>query len=551
VVSKGKPGSPRFPAILGDPIRNRGVAFSAGQRDVLGLTGRLPPAVLTLDEQSEWAYRQLTAQPAGRARNLFLERLHDRNETLFFKLLSDHLAELLPVVDHQAAGGYPDEYWCPRGIYLSIRRPGDIGTSLATLGLGASDVDVVVCSDGEQIPGIGDGGGGSIRMAVATLATYTAGAGIHPDRVVPVSLDTGTDNQALGGDPFYLGNRQARSRGQEYDAFLGRYVEAVSAQFPQAMLHFEAFSAGNARHILHAHGQHRRIFSNDRQGTGAVVLAAVYAASRVTGIPMKHQEVVVWGAGAAGAGLADQLRVAMIIDGATDEQARSQIWLVGPHGPLFDDTGDVRDFQRGYAKPRSAARWASGPGPVDLADTIAGVAPTILLGASAAGGTFTQPVIQAMCRGTSRPVILPISVADTATEATPSDIIAWSGGKALVASRVPAGPVDYDGTTFTIGQATEALVYPGLGLGIIVSRASRVTPHMLQAAAAAVAEQADASQPGAPLLPGLQDLRACSALVAEAVVRAAVTDQVASYNPTNLPQAVHDAMWRPGYPDIG
>jgi malate dehydrogenase (oxaloacetate-decarboxylating) len=241
----------------------------------------------------------------------------------------------------------------------------------------------------------------------------------------------------------------------------------------------------------------------------------------------------------------------MTADGATDEQARSQIWLAGPHGLLFDDTAGLRDFQRDYARQRSATPWASRPGPVGLAEVIERVAPTILLATSAAAGTFTRQIIQAMCRGTSRPLILPISTAAAATGAAPAEIIAWSDGKALVATGIPAGPVDYDGTTFTIGQASNVLAYPGLGLGVIVSQAARVTPRMLQAAAAAVAEQAGASQPGAPLLPGLQDLRACAAAVAEAVVRAAVADQVARDNPTNLSQAIRGAMWQPAYPDAG
>jgi malate dehydrogenase (oxaloacetate-decarboxylating) len=240
----------------------------------------------------------------------------------------------------------------------------------------------------------------------------------------------------------------------------------------------------------------------------------------------------------------------MRADGATDEQARSQIWLADTDGLLFDDRDDLRDFQRDYAKQRSALPWASGPGPVTLADIIEGVAPTILLGTSAVRGTFTQEVIQAMGQATRRPVILPISAPAAAIQPMPSDIIAWSHGQALVAAATPAGPVEYRGTTFTIGQLNNVLVYPGLGLGITVSRASRVTPHMLQAAAIAVAEQIDTSQPGAPLLPGTQHLRATSALVAEAVVHAAVADQVAAYHPTNVTRAVHDAMWRPAYPDI-
>jgi malate dehydrogenase (oxaloacetate-decarboxylating) len=549
-----KPAPPRFPAILADAARNRGAAFSAQERDALGLTGRLPPAVLTLNEQSQRAYAQLESQPDILPRSVFLERLQDRNETLYFKLLSDHLAELLPVIEgcaaDEAIGRYPDEYGSPRGIYLSVDRPGDIEKSFATLGLGAGDVDVIVCSDAEQ-PDIGDRRGGGMRTATGKLAAYTAGAGIHPHQVIPVSLDAGTDNEKLLSDPFYLGNRHARRRGQDYDAFIEQYVQTVSALFPDALLHFAGLSPEDARKVLRTYGHRYRVFTSGVQGTGAVVLAAVYAAIRVTGIPMKHQELVVYGAGAEGVGLADQLRAAMIADGATDEQARSQIWLADAHGLLFDDMDELRDFQRDYAKQRSGARGASGPGPVSLADIIESVAPTVLVGASAVGGTFTREVVQAMCQVTRRPLILPLSAPAAAIEARPADIIAWSGGKALVATGLQADPVECEGTTFTVGQLNDVLVYPGLGLGIIASRAARVTPRMLQAAAAALAEQVDASQLGAPLLPGIHGLRASSALVAEAVVRAAVADQVAVFNPTNPTQAVHDAMWRTAYPDVG
>jgi malate dehydrogenase (oxaloacetate-decarboxylating) len=519
---------------------------------VLGLTGRLPPAVLTLDEQSRRAYTQLQSQPASSTRKVFLELLHDRNETVFFKVLSDHLAELLPLIDgrvaDETAGPYPYEYGHPRGIYLSIDWPGDIEKSFATLGLGAGDVDVIVCSDAGRVPVARGEGGGGLRTAAGKAAIYTAAAGIRPGRVIPVSLDTGTDNEALRSDPFYLGNRHARRRGPDYDEFIDRYIQTVSVLFPGALLHFTGFSTGNARKIVQAYGYGYRVFSDDVQGTGAAVLAAVYAATRVTGIPMKHQELVVCAAGADGIAIAGQVRAAMTGDGATDEQARSQIWLAGPHGLLFDDTAGLRDFQRDYARQRSSTPWASRPGPVGLAEVIERVAPTILVATSAAGGTFTRQIIQAMCQATSRPLILPISAA---TGAAPADIIAWSDGKALVATGIPAGPVEYDGTTFTIGHASNVLAYPGLGLGVIVSQATRVTPRMLQAAAAAIAEQAGTSQPGAPLLPGVQDLRACAVVVAEAVVRAAVTDQVATDNPTDLTQAIRGAIWQPAYPDAG
>jgi malate dehydrogenase (oxaloacetate-decarboxylating) len=514
--------TPRTHSILDDRGRNRGVAFSVRERAELGLTGRLPPAVLTLDEQAERAYSQLRAMPSGVAKKLYLEHLHDRNETLYFTVLSGHPAELLPIVADPLAGNgigqFAPEHYGPDGIYLSTDRPGDIEKSFATLGLGAGDVDIIVCSDGEEIPGIGDGGVGGIGVAAGRLAIYTAAAGIRPSRVIPVSLDAGTDNQALRGDPFYLGSRRARRRGQDYHAFIRRYVQTVSRLFPGALLHFEAIDPETARQILHDYGRGYRVFT-DVQGTGAVVLAAVYAGVRVTGIPMKYQTVVAFGAGPTGVAIADQLREAMVADGATEEQARSQIWLVGT------------------------------PPPAGLTETVDEAAPTILLGTSAVEGAFTRPVIEAMCRATSRPLILMVSGPASTAEAAPSDAIAWSDGRAMVATG-SAGVAGNDGAALTIRQAGSFLVGPGLALGVMVSGASRVTPRMLRAAAAAIAEQADASQPGAPLLPAVRDLRASSAMLAEAVVRAAVADGVALFNPTNPIQAIQDTMWRPAYPDI-
>jgi malate dehydrogenase (oxaloacetate-decarboxylating) len=302
---------------------------------------------------------------------------------------------------------------------------------------------------------------------------------------------------------------------------------------------------------LQTYGGDYRVFVDNMQGTGAVVLAAVYAATRLTGIPMKHQTVVVFGTGAAGVAVADQVHDAIVADGATDEQAANQIWLVGKRGLLLDDMDDLRNSRAPYAKKRSDAAWAAGSGPVGLVRTIERTAPTILLGASGIHRAFTQQVIRAMGKATRRPTILSISNPTSRIEAMPSDVIAWSDGRALVATGVPAASVEYQGTTFAIGQANSALIFPGIGLGIIVSRAARVTSHMLQAAAAAVAEQVDTSRPGAPLLPGVQNLRASSAQVAEAVIRAAVADKVATFNPTNLTRTVHYAMWIPDYPGIG
>jgi malate dehydrogenase (oxaloacetate-decarboxylating) len=546
--------TPALPGVLDDPMLNRGVAFSLADREALGLTGRLPAVVLTLEEQAERAYRQLQLQGSDLAKNVYLEQLHDRNETLYYRLLADHLTELLPVVYDPTVGEaiekYSHEYRRPRGIYLSIDHPDDIAKAFGTLKLGPGDVDLIVCSDAEEILGIGDWGVGGIQIAVGKLAVYTAAAGIDPRRVIPVSLDVGTDNEALLNDPLYLGNRHARVRGAGYDAFIQKYLETASSLFPGALLHFEDFGPGNARRILVTYGEKYRIFNDDMQGTGAITLAATLSAIKVTGVPMRDQKLLVFGAGTAGVGIADQLRDAMIRDGAPAAQATAQVWLVDKQGLLTSDMTGLRDFQQPYARdPAEVKGWAAGGGAISLLEAIRHAAPTILLGTSTAHGAFTREVIEAMSAAADRPIIFPISNPTSRIEAMPADVIAWSKGKALVATGIPVDPVEYGGVTYQIGQANNALLYPGLGLGTIVSGASKVIAGMLLAAAEAVAGQVDVSAPGAALVPPVDNLRASSATTAIAVVDAAIAGGVATRKPDNPVQAVQDAMWQPAYPD--
>ncbi|GAA2261463.1 NAD-dependent malic enzyme [Kitasatospora cystarginea] len=544
--------TPAAPGILMDPLRNRGVAFTQAERDELGLTGRLPSGVLPLEQQAQRAYQQLQAQGSDLAKNVYLEQLHDRNEILYYKMLTDHLVELLPIVYDPTVGEaiekYSHEYRRPRGVFLSIDRADDIEKAFATLQLGPDDVDLIVCTDAEEILGIGDWGVGGIQISVGKLAVYTAAAGIDPSRVVPVSLDVGTDRESLLNDPLYLGNRHPRVRGADYDAFIEKYLRIASSMFPGALLHFEDFGPDNARRILETYGGTYRIFNDDMQGTGAITLAAALSAVKVSGVPMRDQKLLVFGAGTAGVGIADQLRDAMIRDGADPGQATAQVWLIDKQGLLTRDMTDLRDFQRPYARdPADVADWARDDGAVSLLETVRRTAPTILLGTSTAHGAFTREVVEAMTEGTERPIIFPISNPTSRIEAMPADVIAWSGGKALVATGIPVPPVEFEGVTYEIGQANNALLYPGLGLGTIVSGASRVTAGMLLAAAQAVADQVDPTGPGACLLPPVENLRASSAITATAVVEAALDEGVATAKPADPGQAVREAMWAPVY----
>ncbi|WP_206502499.1 NAD-dependent malic enzyme [Streptomyces chrestomyceticus] len=549
---------PRLPWVMNDPLTNRGTAFTAAERDRLGLVGRLPDAVLTLDQQARRAYEQLRRQPDDLAAYIHLEQLHDRNEVLYHRLLTDHLAELLPIVYDPTVGEaiktYSHEYRRPRGVFLSIDRPQDLRRSFEELDLAPGEVDLVVVTDAEQILGIGDWGVHGIQISVGKLAVYTAAAGIDPARCLAVVLDVGTDNETLLNDPLYLGVRHSRARGEGYDAFVAAYLDTVSTLYPDALLHFEDFGAGNARRFLERYGGRYRMFNDDMQGTGAITLAAVRSALDVTGVPFREQRVVVFGAGTAGVGIADQLREAMVRDGLDGAEATRRIWLVDRPGLLLDGMDGLRDYQRGYARPEEEVEnWRAddaGRDGIELLTVVRNVRPTVLIGTSTVCGAFTRQIVREMAEHVERPVIFPLSNPTEKIEAMPADLLRWTGGKALTTAGIPVEPVEIDGVRHVIGQANNALVYPGLGLGVVVSRAERLTPGMLLAAADAVAGQVDGRTgggPGAPLLPQVENLRASSAAVAVAVVRVAVGEGVARVAPDDVVQAVQDAMWQPEY----
>ncbi|WP_141541023.1 oxaloacetate-decarboxylating malate dehydrogenase [Bacillus wiedmannii] len=542
--------------VLSTPLLNKGVAFTQEEREELGLKGLLPPAVLTLEEQARRAYEQFCSQPDDLLKNVYLTALHDRNEVLFYRILTNHLREMLPIVYTPTVGvaiqRYSHEYRKPRGVYLSINDPSGIEEAFANIGATAENIDLVVVTDGEGILGIGDWGVGGINIAIGKLAVYTAAVGIDPSRVLPVILDVGTNREELLNNPFYIGNRHPRITGEAYDEFIDTFVQAVNKQFPKALLHWEDFSSRNARKILDKYRHDICTFNDDIQGTGAVSLAAVLSAVKVSGVPLSEHRVVVFGAGTAGIGIADQVRDAMVRVGVSEEEAYKRFWCIDRNGLVTDNMEDLLDFQIPYArKEAEVSEWKQND-VIGLAEVVKHVKPTILIGTSTVAGAFKEEIIKEMASHVERPIILPMSNPTPLAEAKPADLIEWTEGRALVATGSPFEPVTYNGVTYVIGQSNNALIFPGLGLGTIVVRASVMTDGMFAAAAEAVASMVDTSQPGAPILPEVEELRNISEMVAIEVAKVAVAEGVARENlsDNDIKIAVKEAIWEPEYRQI-
>lgn len=552
--------SARGSTVLATPAINRGTAFTLEQRRQLGLVGLLPTGVTTIEGQVRRTYEQYCAQTSDLRKWVYLANLRDRNEVLFSRLLSEHIAEMMPIVYTPTVGlaieRFSHEFRRPRGVYLSVDHPEDVETALRNMRRGPEDVDLLVATDSEGILGIGDQGVGGIEIAIGKLSVYTAAAGIHPSRSIPVVLDMGTDNLGLLNDDMYLGARHARVRDERYDRLIDAYVTAASKLFPHAMLHWEDFGASNARRILDRYVDQVCTFNDDMQGTAAVVLAAVFAGLRAAGARMREQRVVVFGAGTAGLGIADMMRDQMVREGLDPQEATRRFWALGRRGLLTEDRAEHQyDFQRPYARPTSeVADWdGADQGPdrgIGLAEVVARVRPTVLIGTSTRAGAFTEDIVRRMAADTERPIILPLSNPTSKCEAQPADLVRWTEGRALVATGSPFPPVVHADRRYDIAQANNALVFPGLGLGVAVARASRITGRMIAAAADAVAALSDASSPGAALLPRMTDLRRVSAAVGVAVALAAADEGLAQVPIDDPIQQVHQAMWRPEYPQI-
>jgi malate dehydrogenase (oxaloacetate-decarboxylating) len=545
-------------AVLSNPMTNRGTAFTAEQREMLEIDGLMPTGFTTLENQTRRVYEQFRSNKSMLGKFLTLNALRDRNEVLFYHLLSSHLEEMLPVIYTPTIGEaierFSHTYNRPRGVFLSVDHPEKMEKSLVNYGLGADDVDLICVTDSEGILGIGDQGIGGIQIAIGKLSVYTAAAGLHPRRTIPVVLDTGTDNLGLLSSDLYLGERHARVRGQRYDDFIDQFVQTVTRLFPHAMIHWEDVGTANAYRILDRYKDEVCTFNDDIQGTAAVVLAALLAAVDVTGVDLDDHRIVVFGAGSAGMGIAGLVRDQMLRTGRseTEEEAYSRFWPIGIQGLYLEGDHRLHDFQKPWARKRlDVAGWdVRDPDHIGLLDVIRNVRPTILIGTSTRGGAFTREVVEEMARHNTRPIIFPLSNPTSRAEATPADVLEWTEGRALIATGSPFDPVDFEGVRHTIAQSNNALIFPGLGLGVAVSRASRVTEGMIAAAAKALAGLVNTWRPGAPLLPSMSDLRLVSAAVAIAVAKQATEEGVAQ-NPLEDPiQQVYERMWQPRYPDV-
>jgi malate dehydrogenase (oxaloacetate-decarboxylating) len=564
--------------VLRDPALNKGDAFTPDERHDLGLDGLLPDAVATsLEPQVDLAYRHYLSHRTDLAKHVYMLQLHDNNETLFYALMQRHLLEMLPVVYDPTVGEaiekFSEVYTRPRGLFLSIDRPESVENALRGSGARAEDIDLIVASDAEEILGIGDWGANGIDISIGKLAVYTAAAGIDPTRVLPVVLDVGTDQERLLNDPTYIGYRHGRVRGQAYDEFIDRYVQAARTVFPQALLHWEDFGSTNCRRILNRYRDSMPTFNDDMQGTGAIVMSGLFNALKLAGGKWRDQRVVVLGGGTAGSGIADQIRDQMVRDGLNIGQANRQVWLVDLPGLLTDDmSAGLLDYQRPYARPAAeVSGWARTPvyvdsaapgrwpdmaalqearaasGIISLQTVVKQVRPTILIGTSTTPGLFTKSVVESMASHAERPIIFPLSNPTSLAEATPAELLSWTRGKALVATGSPFDDVDEGRISFKIGQANNAALYPGLGLGAIVCGAAKVTDEMILAAAKAVAGEADLSAPGAALLPTNAALRATSSVVALQVAKVAQEQGVAQRKLADPVEAVRQAQWWPEY----
>jgi malate dehydrogenase (oxaloacetate-decarboxylating) len=542
--------------LLEHPLLNKGSSFPEDERRQFHLLGLLPQHVAPLEVQLARTYENYCLKDDDLERYIFLASLQDRNEILFYRLLSEHIREMSPIVYTPVVGlacqHYSHMYRRPRGLYLSYPYKDEIETLLQHAP--STDFDVLVVTDGERILGLGDLGVGGMGIPVGKLALYTVCAGIHPARALPVILDVGTDNQELLNDPLYLGWHHERVRGPAYDAFIDTFVQAVKRTFPYVLLQWEDFAKRNARRLLTHYQDQLCTFNDDIQGTGAVTLAGLLAAVHVTGTKLSEQRVVILGAGSAATGITEQVVGAIETEGYSLEEARSSIWLVDSHGLVHTGRGGLEAEKAPYAQPQERlAGWSTSHSEdIGLQEVVTQVHPTILIGTAARAGAFTEAIVRKMARHVKRPIIFPLSNPTSKSEAAPADLIAWTEGRALIATGSPYPEVSYSGQTITIGQCNNMFIFPGMGLGVIAAQARRVTNQMFIAAARALSEYSPARQAStAPLYPMVEDVREVSRYVALAVGLAAQQSGVAERtSQEELERRITAQMWIPHYPRL-
>jgi len=535
--------------ILNNPFLNKGTAFTMEEREKLGLIGLLPPHVQTIEEQAEETYAQMQTKANNLEKRLFLMQIFNTNRTLFYYLFSQHLAEFNPIVYDptiaETIEHYSDLFVDPQyAAYLDINHPENIEKTLKNA---AEDREIrlIVVTDAEGILGIGDWGTNGVDISVGKLMVYTGAAGINPSYVLPLVIDAGTNREELRNNPRYLGNRHERVRGDRYYDFIEQFVQTAERLFPKLYLHWEDFGRGNAANILEKYRKQIPTFNDDIQGTGIVTLGGVFAAMAISGQKLTNQVYLCFGGGTAGAGIASRVHREMVREGLSEEEAYKRFFMVDKQGLLFDDMEDLTPEQRPFAKKRSD--FPNADKLTNLAEVVRTVKATILVGTSTVPGTFTQEVVEAMCKNTERPCIFPLSNPTELAEASAEDLITWSDGKAFVATGIPADDVSYKGVNYVIGQANNALIYPGLGLGMLASEASLLTDEMIAAAADSLSGITDITKPGAPVLPPFKYVGEVSIKVAEAVAKKAKEQGLARAKEQDMVKAVHDFKWYPKY----
>ena len=535
--------------ILNNPFLNKGTAFTMEERKELGLIGLLPPYVQTIEEQAEQAYQHFLRKPSDLEKRLFLMEIFNTNRTLFYYLFNQHIVEFNPIVYDPVIADtieqYSELFVDPQyAAYLDINHPENIEETLKNAA-GDRDIRLIVATDAEGILGIGDWGVQGVDISVGKLMVYTAAAGIDPACVMHLVIDAGTNREELLNNPMYLGNRHERVRGEKYDAFIDQFVQTAGKLFPKLYLHWEDFGRSNAADILNRYKKEIPTFNDDIQGTGIVVLGGIFGAMDITGEKLTDQVYLCYGGGSAGAGIADRVHAEMVAEGLSPEEAYKRFFMIDKQGLLFDDMEDLTPAQKPFAKKR--ADFEGKGDMTNLLEVIKTVKPTILVGTSTNPGAFTKEVVEAMCENTERPVIFPISNPTKKLEATAQQVIEWSDGKAFVATGVPSGTISYKGVDYEIGQANNALIYPGLGLGMLASEAKLLTDEMIGAAAHSLSGIVNPGQPGAPVLPPFQYVADVSIKVAEAVAKKAQEQGLAQAKETDMAKAVRDLKWYPKY----